>query len=608
MEGTTDSFIHTLNILFHSILRDIGSNLTKELTGFLILSIVFVSLVFLKRKVQGLIRTPREGQRAFYLLIADTFFPVLFLVAVLISKVFLKGSILFAFFDPLAYFYMGFYIIRNLLRYLRVGFFSWILYILLLFAVLSLFIGNLNDLYIKNAQLGSLLLVVLKLSLALLFYVFLFSFIKTGMGFIKHTLLREVLENLTWFFHIVYVVITILWVLRIIDFASSFLIGFIFSILTIAVYALLSTYLGNYVKSRFKEDEYIPLLVNINRFLILCLVFVLYGIFKGFFNVGFIVDYLSSLYLIKTDIISVSVVSIASAIYTFVFLFTLIALLKHGAYFFYIRRNREVEAGSIRAIVSNLGFLLVILISLSKLGLTWKALLPLAGALGIGIGFGLQTIMNNYISGFILLFSKKLKVGDIVEIEGNAGRAIGNTLETIYGRVISIDVLSTVIRTTDGIEIVIPNSQFISQQIVNYSLSDSYIRVRIPFGVSYNSDPNTVREVLLKVAKDSPFVLSNPEPAVWFSEMADSALVFYLLCWVNIRMLWRINPFVSEIYFKGWYELKKAGIEIPFPQRDVWFRNQLRIELEKRPYTLEPHEIRVSDSSASSFEKEKDLD
>jgi small-conductance mechanosensitive channel len=114
--------------------------------------------------------------------------------------------------------------------------------------------------------------------------------------------------------------------------------------------------------------------------------------------------------------------------------------------------------------------------------------------------------------------------------------------------------------------------------------------------------------VLLKVARDSPFVLSNPEPAVWFSEMADSALVFYLLCWVNIRMLWRINPFVSEIYFKGWYELKKAGIEIPFPQRDVWFRNRLRIELEKRPNTLEPHEIRVSDSSASSFKEEKDLD
>lgn len=197
-------------------------------------------------------------------------------------------------------------------------------------------------------------------------------------------------------------------------FCFIFLIGFIFSILTIAVYALLSTYLGNYFKSRFKGDEYIPLLVNINRFLILCLVFVLYSIFKGFFNVGFIVDYLSGFYLIKTDIISVSVVSIASAIYTFVFLFTLVNLLKHGAYFFYIRRNREVEAGSIRAMVSNLGFLLVILISLSKLGLTWKALLPLAGALGIGIGFGLQTIMNNYISGFILLFSKKLKVGDIV--------------------------------------------------------------------------------------------------------------------------------------------------------------------------------------------------
>jgi small-conductance mechanosensitive channel len=142
-------------------------------------------------------------------------------------------------------------------------------------------------------------------------------------------------------------------------------------------------------------------------------------------------------------------------------------------------------------------------------------------------------------------------------------------------------VLSTIVSTTDGIEVVVPNSQFITQEIVNYSLSDHYIRVRIPFGVSYSSDPNKVREILLSVAKEHSQILKYPAPNVWFSQMADSALIFELLIWVNIRMLWKINPIVSEIYFKGWYELKNEGIVIPFPQRDVWFKNNLKIELKK---------------------------
>ena len=102
--------------------------------------------------------------------------------------------------------------------------------------------------------------------------------------------------------------------------------------------------------------------------------------------------------------------------------------------------------------------------TLSVLGLSWKALLPITGALGIGIGIGLQNIMNNYIIGFILLFSKRLKIGDI--IEGNVGRTIGNELATIYGTVICIDTLSTMIHTTDGIEIAVPNSKFIEYRII----------------------------------------------------------------------------------------------------------------------------------------------
>lgn len=125
----------------------------------------------------------------------------------------------------------------------------------------------------------------------------------------------------------------------------------------------------------------------------------------------------------------------------------------------------------------------------------WAALLPIAGALGIGVGIGLQNVMKNYISGIILLFTNRLKIGDIIEIDGNAGRAIGNTLETIYGSVVSIDTFSSVVSTTHGIEVVVPNSQFIDQQMVNYSLSHSTIRIRIPFGVSCGSDPNKVRDI-----------------------------------------------------------------------------------------------------------------
>ncbi len=105
--------------------------------------------------------------------------------------------------------------------------------------------------------------------------------------------------------------------------------------------------------------------------------------------------------------------------------------------------------------------------------------------------------------------------------------------------------------------------------------------MRIPFGVSYSSDPKKVKEILLGVVKENSQILKYPTPGVWFSQMADSALIFELLIWVNIRMLWKINPIVSEIYFKGWDELQQEGIVVPFPQRDVWFKNNLQIELKK---------------------------
>ena len=320
---------------------------------------------------------------------------------------------------------------------------------------------------------------------------------------------------------------------------------------------------------------------SVATFLDLLLVYFLFIIFIKFYNMGALTSYLSSLYVINTQVIKVSVYSIISGLYIFFFLLSVVGILKHMVYFLNVRRGYELQAGSFRSLIGNIGLLIVIRIALSQFGLTWTALLPVAGALGIGIGIGLQDIMKNDISGLIVLFSKRLKIGDVIEIEGNAGRAIGNKLETIYGSVESIDTFSSVVATTDSIEIVVPNYQFIEQQIVNYSLSHATIRVRIPFGVSYASDPNKVREILIAAAKEHEKVLKNPEPNVWFTEYADSAIVFYLLIWVNIRQLWKINPVISDLYFRVWYEFEKQDIVIPFPQQDVWFKNNLKVEIDR---------------------------
>ena len=139
--------------------------------------------------------------------------------------------------------------------------------------------------------------------------------------------------------------------------------------------------------------------------------------------------------------------------------------------------------------------------------LTWKVILPLAGALGIGLGFGLQTILNNYVSGFIMMFSKNIKVGDFVEIPGSAGQFINNNSQTIFGRVEDISILTTRIKTLDGIDILVPNSTFIGSQIINYTFRSPYVRIRFPFGVAYSSNPKKVKEILLKVASD---IISQP--------------------------------------------------------------------------------------------------
>ncbi|MFP4557201.1 MAG: mechanosensitive ion channel family protein [Bacteroidales bacterium] len=207
-----------------------------------------------------------------------------------------------------------------------------------------------------------------------------------------------------------------------------------------------------------------------------------------------------------------------------------------------------------------------LLIIVQSTGIDLSALTVLAGALGVGIGFGLQNVTNNFLSGIIILFERPIKIGDRVELP---------ELENLTGDVVNISARSTTIITNDNIAILIPNSKFVSDSVINWSYTDANVRFNIPVGVAYKEDPDVIRKVLIDVAKAHPGVLEYPEPDVLFDEYGNSSLNFLLRIWTS---KYSRTPRVlkSELYYNIFKKFKEKGIEIPFPQRDVYvkeFRN-----------------------------------
>jgi small-conductance mechanosensitive channel len=202
-----------------------------------------------------------------------------------------------------------------------------------------------------------------------------------------------------------------------------------------------------------------------------------------------------------------------------------------------------------------------ILISLRVVGLDLRLLFVFAGAIGIGIGLGLQSMAANVISGFTIIFGRKIRKGDWIEVEHTMG-----TVTDIFLR-------ATMVRTRDNIEYLVPNSNLISNIVVNYSLSSPLIRIELPVGVSYNSDPEEVRRILQEVAEKEPSVSKKNAPEVRFVEYGDNSINFELLIWIDVRLTPR-RKVRSALYFAIFNEFKKAGIEIPFPQRDVHIRSR----------------------------------
>jgi potassium-dependent mechanosensitive channel len=221
-----------------------------------------------------------------------------------------------------------------------------------------------------------------------------------------------------------------------------------------------------------------------------------------------------------------------------------------------------LDRGSQEAISTIISYILATfgcIILLQGAGINLTSLTVLAGVVGIGFGFGLQNLATNFISGLTLLFEHQIRVGDFIEIDN------------LLGTVENISIRSTIIKTIDGLFVIIPNIKFVETNIINWSYRDPRCRLHIPVGVAYGTDPVLVTEALLVAARMESNVLSHPSPKVWFRGFGDNALNFDLLVWIDQPQ--ESDAIKSAVNFLIDYEFRNRNIEIPFPQRDLWLRN-----------------------------------
>ncbi|MEX2182647.1 MAG: mechanosensitive ion channel domain-containing protein [Gemmatimonadaceae bacterium] len=227
-----------------------------------------------------------------------------------------------------------------------------------------------------------------------------------------------------------------------------------------------------------------------------------------------------------------------------------------------LRRTGKVDAGVsesvgsiVRYAVVIIGFLMIV----QTAGINLTTLNVLAGAVGLGVGFGLQNIASNFISGIILLIGRPIKLGDRIEVAG------------VEGDVVELGARATTVLTNDNISIIVPNSLFVSETVINWSLRDRRIRFRIPVAVAYGTDLRKAEEALIEVARNDPDVLDEPPPAVRFMEFGDSGLKLELRAWTD-SLIHRRGLLVSRLNFGIYDAFHRVGIEVPFPQRVVHLR------------------------------------
>ena len=206
-------------------------------------------------------------------------------------------------------------------------------------------------------------------------------------------------------------------------------------------------------------------------------------------------------------------------------------------------------------------------VAFQLVGVDLSSLAIIAASLGVGIGFGLQNIINNFVSGIIILAERPISIGDRIEVAG------------VAGRVTKIQLRSTTVVTNDNITMIVPNADFISNTVTNWSHGDPKVRIRVPVGVAYGSDLKLLQRLLLEAAAEHPKALRDPSPVVLFTEFGDNSLNFELGVWTQEMTAAPIH-FTSEMNFIIEQKLRENDIEIPFPQRDLHVRSGLPVAAE----------------------------
>lgn len=205
------------------------------------------------------------------------------------------------------------------------------------------------------------------------------------------------------------------------------------------------------------------------------------------------------------------------------------------------------------------------LIAVASIGIDLTKFAIFASALGIGVGFGLQNLISNFTAGIMLLFEKTLKVGDFVELESG-----------VTGEVKEINIRSTIITTNDNIDIIVPNSEFVAGRVTNWTMRDTYRRIKVGFGVAYGTDKELVKKAVLEAAERVPHTLTDGTrrpPQVWLVEFGDSSLNFELVVWLKPEAVNRPSAVQAAFMWEIHTSLLEYDIEIPFPQRDLHIRS-----------------------------------
>ncbi|MCD6259715.1 MAG: mechanosensitive ion channel [Helicobacteraceae bacterium] len=221
-------------------------------------------------------------------------------------------------------------------------------------------------------------------------------------------------------------------------------------------------------------------------------------------------------------------------------------------------------------IISNLGYYTIILISffsaLNILGIDLSSFALVAGALSVGIGFGLQNIVSNFVSGIILMFERSVKVGDYIEIN-----------DTLLGHVVDIKMRATIIRTNSNINIIIPNQNFIQNNVINWTMNDNIKRFNIPFGVAYGTDPQEVIDVITEAVKQSGFkdiyTSNERSTSVIMTGMGRSSVDYELSVWIYGKETLAPRRTLSRFSILIYNALYANDIKIPFPQQDIYIRS-----------------------------------